>query len=167
MGGSFVLDYAIRKNPRIKGAIITSPWLRLSFEPSKTKLFLVSIMKYILPGLTQPSGLIADHLSHDATVVAAYKSDQLVHGKISVSLFHAVVSAAKYSLEHASELKTPTLLLHGSDDLITSQEASREFASKTDKAELKIWEGGYHELHNEQFKDEIFTFIMKWINSRL
>ena len=35
LGGGIVLDYLIRKNPGIKGAIVTSPWLRLSFEPSK------------------------------------------------------------------------------------------------------------------------------------
>jgi alpha-beta hydrolase superfamily lysophospholipase len=30
-------------------------------------------------------------------------------------------------------------------------------------AELKIWEGGYHELHNEPFKDEVFKCILDWI----
>ncbi len=167
MGGCFVLDYTIRKNPVIKGIIVTSPWLRLSFEPSQTKLFLVSIMKYLVPGLTQPSGLVEEHISHDKTAVADYKNDNLVHDKISVGLFNAVVTSAKYSLTHASELKVPALILHGSDDLITSPEASREFASKTDMAELRIWQGGYHELHNEPFKDEVFNYILEWINTRL
>ena len=75
------------------------------------------------------------------------------------------MNAAKYSLEHASELKIPTLLIHGSDDLISSPEGSREFAEKSDKVELKIWEGGYHELHNEPFKEDVFRYIMNWINN--
>jgi acylglycerol lipase len=29
---------------------------------------------------------------------------------------------------------------------------------------LKIWEGGYHELHNEPFKNDVFKFIINWIN---
>jgi alpha-beta hydrolase superfamily lysophospholipase len=74
------------------------------------------------------------------------------------------MNAAKYSLAHASELKVPTLIIHGSEDMICSPEGSREFAAKTDYAELKIWEGGYHELHNEPFKDEVFKYIMNWIN---
>lgn len=57
-------------------------------------------------------------------------------------------------------------MLHGSDDLIISPEGSREFAAKTDMAELKIWDGGYHELHNEPFKEEVFKYIMNWINSK-
>ena len=126
-----------------------------------------SVMKNLLPGLIQPSGLNVSHISHDETVVEKYKTDPLVHGKLSVSLFHGAMTAAKYSLTHASELKVRTLILHGSDDMITSPEGSREFAEKTGMAELKIWEGGYHELHNEPFKDEVFKYIMNWINRNL
>jgi acylglycerol lipase len=164
LGGGIVLDYLLHKNPRIKGAIVTSPWLRLSFKPAKIKLIMASVMKNLLPGLIQPSGLNVDHISHDKTEIEKYKSDPLVHGKISVSLFHEAMTAAAYSLAHASELKIPTLILHGSDDLICSPEGSREFAEKTSKAELKIWEGGYHELHNEPFKDDVFKYILDWIN---
>jgi acylglycerol lipase len=167
LGGGIVLDYLIRKKPKVTGAIVTSPWLRLSFEPSKIKLMVASVMKYLLPGLIQPSGLTVGHISHDQTVVEKYKTDPLVHGKISVSLFSEAMTAAEYSLAHASELKVPTLMLHGSDDLICSPEGSREFAARTPMAELRIWEGGYHELHNEAFKEEVFAYIMKWINKRI
>jgi alpha-beta hydrolase superfamily lysophospholipase len=33
LGGGMVLDYLLRKNPQVMGAIVTSPWLKLSFEP--------------------------------------------------------------------------------------------------------------------------------------
>jgi acylglycerol lipase len=167
LGGGIVLDYLLLRNPQVKGAILTSPFLRLAFEPPKIKLILASVMKNLLPGLILPTGLNASHLSHDDTVVEKYKTDPLVHGKTSLSLFHSAMNAAKHSLEHASELKVPTLILHGSDDLVNSPEGSREFAAKTVIAELKIWDGGYHELHNEPFKDEVFKYIMNWINSKL
>jgi acylglycerol lipase len=164
LGGGVVLDYILRNNPKVKGAIITSPWLRLSFEPSKSKLIIAGIMKNIIPGLILPSGLIVSHISHDETVVEKYKNDPLIHYKISLSVFHEAVRAGKYSLAHASDLKIRTLLMHGNDDLITSPEASREFASKTNLVELKIWDGGYHELHNEPFKKEVFKYILNWIS---
>lgn len=166
LGGGIVLDYLIRKNPKIKGAIVTSPWLRLSFEPPKIKVIMASVMKYILPGMIQPSGLIVNHISHDQNVVEKYKNDPLVHGKISVSLFHGAIRAAKYSLDHASELKVPALIMHGSDDQLCSPEGSREFASKNNKVELKIWDGGYHELHNEPFKEDVFKYIISWIKKK-
>jgi alpha-beta hydrolase superfamily lysophospholipase len=166
LGGGIVLNYLIRRKPKITGAIVTSPWLRLSFQPPKSKIILASIMKYLIPGLVQPSGLKVAHISHDETVVKEYADDPLVHGKISVSLFVTAMQAGEYSIKHASELTTPVLLLHGSDDMLTSPAGSSEFAGKTKLAELKIWDGGYHELHNEPFRDEVFSFIMTWINRK-
>jgi acylglycerol lipase len=167
LGGCIVLDYLLRRKPDLTGAIVTSPWLILSFEPAKYKLVLVSILTHILPGLVQPTGLVLKYISHDNEVVEKYKTDPLVHDRISVSLFHCAMTTAASSLKNSAELKTPLLLMHGSDDMICSPEGSRIFASGTPLAELKIWEGGYHELHNEIFKQDVFEYIVKWINSRL
>jgi acylglycerol lipase len=163
LGGGMVLDYILRTKPKIKGAIITSPWLRLAFEPAKSKVVMASVMRYLIPWLIQPSGLNVNDLSHDESVVEKYKKDPLVHDKISVSLFNSAMNAAKFSLAHASELKVRTLLMHGSDDMICSPEGSREFASKTNMVDLKIWEGGFHELHNEPFKEDVFRYIINWM----
>ena len=167
LGGGIVINYLLHNNPRIKGAIVTSPWLCLSFEPNKLKLFIASLLSYLLPGLTQSSGLIVEHLSRDRTEIEKYKNDPLVHDKISLSLFCGTVEASKYSLKNASDLRIPMLIIHGSEDRICSPEGSREFADKAEMAELKIWDGGYHELHNEPFKDELFDFILAWIDKRL
>jgi alpha-beta hydrolase superfamily lysophospholipase len=165
LGGGIVLDHLIRYKPAVKGAIVTSPWLRLSFEPAKAKLIMAALMSRLSPGLVQSSGLETIYLSHDQTVVDAYKNDPLVHDKISVGLFTGAMKSAEYCLNNASKLKIPTLIIHGSDDMICSPEGSREFCSKTSKAELKIWEGGYHELHNEPFRLEVFDYIMHWIRN--
>lgn len=167
LGGGIVIDYLIRKNPKIKGAIVTSPWLKLAFEPDKSKVRLVSVLRMIVPQLLQPSGLIVEHLCHDPEVVNKYKNDPLVHDKISLSLFYSTVSAASNSLRNASELKVPLLLLHGKDDLICTPEGSREFASKSENTQFRLWDGGYHELHNELFKQDVFNYIINWINSRI
>ncbi|MDP4223880.1 MAG: lysophospholipase [Bacteroidota bacterium] len=167
LGGGIVLDYLIRKNPNVKGAIVTSPWLRLSFEPDKSKVKLAGMIKHIFPGLVQPSGLVVEHISHVPEVVEKYKNDPLVHDRISVNLFYNAMMSGKNTIKNASNLKTPLLLIHGSDDKICSPEGSREFASKTPLAEFRLWENGYHELHNESFSKEVFVYILDWINRRL
>jgi len=163
LGGGIVLDYLLRKKPEVKGAIVTSPWLKLSIEPDKFKLTLVSVMKRITPGLVQPSGLVQENLSQDQDVINRYNSDPLVHDKISVSLAYNAMKAASHSLSHSQELEVPLLLMHGSKDLICSPEGSSGFAAGTKRAELKIWDGGYHELHNEPFKNDVFEYIISWI----
>jgi alpha-beta hydrolase superfamily lysophospholipase len=167
LGGGMVLQYILKKKPAIRGAVISSPWLKLSFEPEKSKLLLASVMQHILPSLTQPSGLKVDHLSHDPEIVRKYVDDPLVHDRISVSLFHSAVSAGSYCLANSALLSVPALIIHGADDKITSPEASRQFASSAEKAELKIWESGFHELHNETFKDEVLSYIADWIGKKI
>ncbi len=167
LGGGIVLDYLVRNKPKIKGAVVTSPWLKLSFEPEKAKVRMAAIMKGIFPGLVQPSGLNTVHLSHDTSVVERYRADPLVHGNLSVGLFYSAMKAAENALANAHYLSVPLLLMHGSDDQICSVEGSREFASLTQLAELKIWDGGYHELHNEPFRQEVFSYITGWINKLL
>jgi acylglycerol lipase len=166
LGGGIVLDYILRRNPRINGAIVTSPWIRLSFQPPKSKVVLASILRYILPGVAQSSGLNVNHLSHDPEVIKQYKADPLIHDKCSASLFYFAMITGEYVLENSHDLKIPTLLLHGSGDEITSPEASKEFAARNNKTDLRIFEGGYHELHNEPFREEVYRYILDWIDRR-
>jgi len=164
LGGGIVLDHIIRKKPSIQGAIVTSPWLRLAFEPGKNKLILAAIMNKIFPGFTQHSGLVPEQLSRDSEVVGRYIADPLVHDRISVSLFHNAMKAARFSIENSFSLGLPLLLMHGSDDMICSSKGSLEFASGSERTEIKIWDGGYHELHNEPFRMDVFNHIINWID---
>jgi alpha-beta hydrolase superfamily lysophospholipase len=166
MGGAIVLDYVLKFNPSIKGAIVTSPWLRLAFAPSRLKVLLAKGINRIFPGLIQANGLNTIHLSHDETIIEKYNNDPLVHDRISVSLFAGTMKAAAYVLRHASDLKVPVLIVHGSMDKICSPEGSREFAEKTPLAELMIWNGGFHELHNEPFSHDVFRYIADWIKMK-
>jgi alpha-beta hydrolase superfamily lysophospholipase len=77
------------------------------------------------------------------------------------------MSAEDFTLSHASELKLPLLIIHGSEDHICSPDGSREFASKSAMTDLKIWDNGYHELHNELFKEDVLSCIVSWINKHL
>ena len=167
LGGGIVLDYLIRRKPSLKGAIVTSPWIKLSYEPPKFKQLIASVASKIMPGLTQPSGLKTEDLSRDPKVVESYRSDPLVHGMISAGIFGSITDAAKEILSRASDITLPLLLVHGRDDKITSPAATMEVASAAPKATLKLWDGGYHELHNDLVRDDHFDFIIEWIDTLL
>jgi alpha-beta hydrolase superfamily lysophospholipase len=168
MGGNLVLNYVLRKNPEIKGIIVTSPWIRLAFEPPAFKVFLAKIMKGIFPGLIQSTGLKTKDLTRNDLVVDKYEKDELVHGKISVRTFFEVYNAGYWLLDHADEIKTPLLLMHGSADGISSSKASIEFKENgNDKITLKIWDGFFHELHNEAENELVFKYIKNWLENEI
>jgi alpha-beta hydrolase superfamily lysophospholipase len=58
--------------------------------------------------------------------------------------------------------------MHGGDDKIISVEASKEFANKIpEKCTFKIWDGLYHEIHNEPEKEEVFKFLIDWLDKEV
>jgi alpha-beta hydrolase superfamily lysophospholipase len=168
MGGNVVLNYALKKPHKVKGMIVSAPWLRLAFEPPVFKVKLARLMRNLYPGFTQGSGLKTEHLSRDKDVVKAYEKDRYVHDRISAACFVNLYEAGLYALQHANELKVPSLLMHGSADKITSFEASDDFAQKARVVcDFKSWEGLYHELHNEPEKEEVLQHVADWINNQL
>ena len=165
MGGGFLLNMLITLRPEIAGAVVTSPWLRLTEAPSALKVGIARIMGKIIPGLVQSSGLRPEYLSHDQNVVDAYRNDPLVHGMISSELFVSITEAAEETLKRASEINIPLLLVHERGDMITSPSGTIEIAASVKSCTLKLWDGGYHEVHNDTMKDEHFEFICEWIDT--
>jgi alpha-beta hydrolase superfamily lysophospholipase len=165
LGGGIVLNYLIRRKPFVTGAIVTSPWVLLSETTPKAKVLLANVAKRLMPGMIQATGLKTQFLSRDLEVVAAYRNDPLVHGLISVGLYGWITDAATETLARTSEIKVPLLLAHGRDDKITSPSGSMQVAETAPRATLKLWDEGYHELHNDLLKEEHFDFITSWIDT--
>ena len=168
LGGNVVLNFALRRQADVRAVIAASPWIRVAFEPPRSKLVLAQVLDRVAPAFTQEWGLDTEDLSHDAQAVDAYDQDPLVHGRISARLFVAVSAAGRWALEHAGNFPLPLLLMHGSADQVTSPEATEEFASRAGRqVTWRRWEGLFHELHNEVSRDEVLSFVVAWLDGQL
>lgn len=168
MGGNLVTNYVLRNSVDIKGVIISAPWLQLAQRPPFIQLVLAYMMGYIAPKFSQSNGIDINALSHDPDVIAAYKDDPLVHDQITVGLFKELYQAGKWALKHASSLSIPALIMHGTDDLITSYKASKKFADRAaDVCTFKQWPGYYHEIHNEPQGEKVIKYAVEWANQYL
>lgn len=164
LGGNIAANYVLRRQPALMGLIVTAPYFKLAFDPPAWKVAMSKIMAKILPALTMPTGLELAALSKDQAVVDAYQNDPLVHDKISAAFFTNVHAAATYPIKHAEELKIKTLVMHGLADRITSFKGTTAFArNNPELVELKLWEGLYHEIHNEKEKQQVFDHIAGWL----
>lgn len=171
LGGNIVTNYILKRDNNFKGAIISSPWFKLAFDPSALTLFFAKTIKSIFPKFTQKANLDVNGISHDQEVINNYIKDPLVHEKISARMFFEVYKAGNWVLEHPGLISIPVLLQHGNADKITSYKASIGFAEKAQKLNKDItykeWEGMYHELHNELKNEEVFKFVVEWLKSKL
>ena len=168
MGGNLVLNYLIKRTPSVFGIITTGPWIQLAFAPKPLMLTLGKMMRSILPAFSQPSGLVREHLSRDPSVVAANRNDKLINLQITASAGMGITDAATFLNTYEGSLPVPTLIMHGGDDLITSQPASEAFAKRI-KGDVtyRKWEGMYHEIHNEFDKIAVLNYTLDWLNKKI
>ena len=58
--------------------------------------------------------------------------------------------------------------MQGGADKIISVEAGGEFSGRIkENCTLKIWNGLYHEIHNESEKEEVFKFLIDWLDKKV
>ncbi|MGE4288145.1 MAG: lysophospholipase [Salinivirgaceae bacterium] len=164
MGGNIVLNFLLRRQADLTGAIVTSPWLKLTNEPPAMLKMLVSALRLVMPNVTMNSGLDIKAISSQVDEVKKYSDDPLNHGRISFRLLHEVVFWGRWAMENASALLVPTLLMHGTADKITSPLASEYvFESNRDKIKFVSWEGKFHELHNENVRRDVALTVTNWM----
>ena len=93
------------------GAIITSPWLATAMAIPRWKVLAAGVLNKVLPAMPMDAGVEAEYLSHDPTVVARYKDDPLVHGKITPRLFAEASMAMGLVMLRSERVRIPILFL--------------------------------------------------------
>jgi len=166
LGGNEVINYALRRRPDLAGVVSASPGLRTAFKPPALQLATGRLMNRLWPAFTMSNGLELAALSRDPAVIAAYQADPLVHDRLSARLGMGLLESGEWAIAHAAEFPLPLLLMHGTADRLTSHQASQQFAAKAPTCTLKLWEGLYHETHNEPEKGEVIGFVVGWLTSQ-
>jgi alpha-beta hydrolase superfamily lysophospholipase len=89
----------------------------------------------------------------------------LVHGKGTARLGAEVPAAIAWTQAHAADLKLPLLMLHGSADLIVGPASSQLFFENVTYPDKKriVYEGGYHESHNDTHYARVTADLSQWL----
>ena len=168
MGGNLILNYLLRNSDGIIGAIATGPYLRLGFDPPKWKVLLAKLSANVYPALSQPTGLERVALARSPQIIDEYENDPLVHDRMTASFFINIHQAGINAIARSKELEIPILLMHGSEDRLTSPEGSKDFhANAGSNVTFHLLEGLYHEVHNEPEKNQVFKIQFEWIEALL
>ncbi len=168
MGGNIVLNYALRNNPSIAGLVSSGAWITLPKDPPALLVAVGNILKYIVPALQQPNDLDPTGISRDEAEVKKYLDDPLVHDKITINFGAEMLPAAKWLETYKGPAKVPFLLMHGSDDRLTSHDGSVLLSNNlTGDVTMKSWNGFYHEIHNEPEQKEVFDFTIDWLEEKI
>jgi acylglycerol lipase len=168
LGSLLVLNFTVRRKPKLDGLIITGPALRNELETQQGKVALINILYRIFPTLTMATGLDVNQLSQDKGVVEAYIKDPLVHDRASLSMAKYSLQSIDWIFDHAAEIRDPILIMQGSMDKICFPSGTLDFVDKLPgDVTVKFWDGFYHEIHNEPGAEEVIQFMIGWLNNQI
>jgi len=164
-GGAVLLSAVLAGRVTRAGRfVLSSPALQLKVAVPAWKKRLGEMTSRITPRLSMSNEVDPSTLSRLPEVVEAYRSDPLVHSKISSRTFTEWQRSAAEDLERAGEIKIPFLILAGSDDRLIDPDGSRRLHERAPQmSTLHVLEGHYHEPFNDRDSEEAFTLIRDWL----
>lgn len=168
LGALIVSDYIIFYPEGPEGVILSGHPLQPTGAAKPYLVFIARILSRYKPLIALPLGVADDALSRDPAVVKAFKTDPLVHRKVTARWGVETLAAIERVRSRAGEIRLPLLVLHGGADRVNSPRGSEELfklAASTDK-QIRIYPGGFHEPHNDLDRETVVTDVTGWLEER-
>jgi acylglycerol lipase len=167
VGGVIASSYVFEHQREIAGLICES----FAFDVGLPQLAQLALegASYIIPHLPVYS-LKNEIFSRDPAVVARMNTDPLIKNeKQPAETASEVLKAAARLKENMPNFRVPLFIIHGTDDKATRPEGSQYFFDNvgSEDKNLKLYEGGYHDLLNDIDKEIVMADILAWVNWRV
>lgn len=159
MGGIIAAASTILDPTRLRGTVLSAPALRPLPHVSPSQARRLAPIARLRPGLVVAKGasnMEVSPLSRDPQVQRDFDADPLTYkGGVPILTGATMIIQGDEVIAHANRLRTPTLVMHGSNDRMADLRGSRELvraaraANPNADIHLRIVDGAYHELLNE------------------
>ena len=165
MGGLIALGYVLADPPRPQPdlLVLSAPAIDAIVPAWKRKL--ADILAATVPRFAIANTFPKGALSSDSAVETAYLADPLaVHrttARLGVALFREQ-GRVKKALEDGRPLPVATYVLHGADDPIVPEWASRSLEGRANVTR-RVYPGLHHETHNEPSGAAVIDDTIAWI----
>jgi len=139
---------------------VGAPGLMGPFFTNVPGLLFSTLKKF--PSLPISGVLNLKKLSHDSRVRENYLKDEFNQLKIHTHLFFELLNSSRDVFSRPLRAECPLFVSIGTGDGIVHPQLLIKYFTEVEKsAQLKIFEGGYHELHNEvdKYKKPYLNFL--------
>ncbi len=169
MGATISTLYVIDYNPECKGLVLSGVTVKFGQDVSPALIKIGAILGKYAPRM-KTTKLDENSISRDPQIVKQYNADPLNYrGKIPARTGWELLQAMRRIEHQMSAITQPILIMHGSADKLSNPESSQELYEGVRSADktLKIYDGFYHEIHNDPEQKQVLEDITNWILARL
>jgi alpha-beta hydrolase superfamily lysophospholipase len=172
MGGLIALAYLLdhERTIPLRGAIISSPLLEPIVKGAAAKKVLASFLVRVTPKLSIPVNLDKSHLFRDDARLARYLEDDVGYDPLTPGWAKAFDAIKERVYAGAQSIQLPMLWYVGTGDLLVAAQPTIDFfnripGTKERDQTLRVFEGYYHELHNEgpQLRKPVMDLAVGWV----
>ncbi|WP_154835772.1 alpha/beta fold hydrolase [Staphylococcus pasteuri] len=168
LGGLILLNLLERVELPIEGLMLISPLLEFNQSGKGRKNKLLSNVGKASKDTRFKIGITAQDLTRNDEVIEETENDALMLKKVTYHWYNLVSETMKETMEHIKDIKSlPTLIMFGTEDIISDISATKELKDKLATNELyyKVWNGLYHEIHNEPERDQVMRYVLTFLNN--
>jgi alpha-beta hydrolase superfamily lysophospholipase len=172
LGGAIVLEWGLRRGSGVDGVVASSPALRPRGVRSPVLERLAAVLSHVWPTFALDVPLETDALSRDPDRLAAVRADPLCHRRLTARATVATLEGLAWTEAEAGEWRLPLLIFHGTADRVIDPAGTIAFAEAAraggaNDVELHLYEGVYHEAHNDLDAATVEADVVAWLDRHL
>lgn len=169
MGGINAVQYVTKYPREIDGIILHCPAVAQKMDIGTGKkiagnlLSLLNIKRYV------PSEISFEDTTRNPKMIKQMETDPLRFEMVTPRFGIEGLKASKDGFDSASSIRIPVLLQQAGADKLVDPEKSKEFFDALSSADKtwKLYDGLYHQLHNEPEKEKVLGDMADWLEKRL
>lgn len=164
MGALIALTYALSARPAPDLLVLSAPPLAAAV-PGWQRI-LAPVLGRVAPTVVLANPISGDQLAHDPAVGIAYFADPLVQPRSTTRLGAQLFSAMNRARSQLTQLKVPTLVIHGGADTLVPT-AGSEPLGELPGVERRVLPNQRHESLNEPTGPQVVAGIVDWLRAHV
>jgi alpha-beta hydrolase superfamily lysophospholipase len=166
-GGAVLLSAILSGRIRPARFALSAPALRLKMKAPAWKTKIAPFGSRFVPRLALNNEVPPSGLSRNPAIVEAYRTDPLVHDRISSRTFMEWSLACEEILANAGQIGIPFLAIHGECDPIIDPAATETLYERAvhPARQLHVYPERLHEPFNDLGREEVIADLARWLTT--
>ena len=168
LGGLILLNVLEKTELPIECMLLLSPLLEFKRNNKTRKNMLISNVGKGSKDARFKLGIETKDLTRNDEVIEETKQDGLMLRKVTYKWYNILLETMKDTVQHFKDIQSmPTLLMYGTEDKLLELRSFNELKNNlnTNEFYFKVWEGFYHEIHNEPERDQVMRYVLTFLNN--